>query len=294
MASSANSNFSTWEEVRDQLRKFREDNVRCSEEVVEIADSLLADHANKLGDEAWIVYEQLFIASLDIGKIDVASACIRELNIQFPNSIRVRKLMGMRYEALQKYDEALNIYEDILEEDESNSVVRKRYVAIHKARRNIPAAIKLLNDHVKKFSADHEAWMELADLYISEQEYSKAAYCVEELILSNPHNHLYHQRYAEIKYTQGEMPMACKYFSQAAKLNGDNMRALYGIFMSASNLAGSPKGNAKTKKDNMKYAAWAARQISEKYKSVEMRDHDAQVEAIEEMLDSLQVVPSTN
>lgn len=28
--------------------------------------------------------------------------------------------------------------------------------------------------------------------------YDKAAYCLEELVLANPHHHLYHQRYAEV------------------------------------------------------------------------------------------------
>jgi hypothetical protein len=49
---------------------------------------------------------------------------------------------------------------------------------------------------------DQEAWQELSELYLTEQEYGKAAFCMEELILHNPHNHLFHQRYAEIKYTQ--------------------------------------------------------------------------------------------
>lgn len=50
--------------------------------------------------------------------------------------------------------------------------------------------------------SDQEAWHELCDLYLQEQEYSKAAFCMEELILHNPHSHLIHQRYAEIKYSQ--------------------------------------------------------------------------------------------
>ena len=49
---------------------------------------------------------------------------------------------------------------------------------------------------------DQDAWNELCDLYLSEQEYAKAAFCMEELILQNPHNHLFHLRFAEIKYTQ--------------------------------------------------------------------------------------------
>lgn len=45
---------------------------------------------------------------------------------------------------------------------------------------------------------DTEAWQELSHFYLSEQDYSKAAYCVEELILSFPRDHLFHQYYAEV------------------------------------------------------------------------------------------------
>jgi len=46
---------------------------------------------------------------------------------------------------------------------------------------------------------DWEAWLELSELYLSLLDYEKAAFCVEELILHNPNNHLYHQRYAEVR-----------------------------------------------------------------------------------------------
>ena len=46
--------------------------------------------------------------------------------------------------------------------------------------------------------SDFESWLELSELYLQEQDYAKAAYCMEELIMSNPHNHLYHQRFAEV------------------------------------------------------------------------------------------------
>ena len=46
--------------------------------------------------------------------------------------------------------------------------------------------------------SDSEAWLELCDLYLYEHDYAKAAFCMEELILANPHNHLFHQRYAEV------------------------------------------------------------------------------------------------
>ena len=55
-------------------------------------------------------------------------------------------------------------------------------------------AISELVKYLKDFMADGEAWMELCDLYILEQDYAKAAFCCEELILQHPHNHLYYQR----------------------------------------------------------------------------------------------------
>lgn len=111
----------------------------------------------------------------------------------------------------------------MFELDETNQAPRKRKVAIWKSQGKIVEAIKELTDYLKmytiitqifpqnphnfilnfstSFMSDQEAWMELTDLYISQQEWNKAAFCVEELLLHNPNNHLYLQRYAEIKYT---------------------------------------------------------------------------------------------
>lgn len=49
--------------------------------------------------------------------------------------------------------------------------------------------------------SDQEAWHELCNLYLAEGDYAKAAFCMEEVLLHNPHSHLIHQRLAEIRYT---------------------------------------------------------------------------------------------
>jgi hypothetical protein len=46
---------------------------------------------------------------------------------------------------------------------------------------------------------DFEDWMELRDLYLSQLDYPKACYCMEELIMSKPHNHLFYQKFAEVR-----------------------------------------------------------------------------------------------
>lgn len=257
-----------WEEVRDQLRAWREDNTRHSEEVVDMWEYCLKHYKTKLGDERWMVEEQVFVAGLDCNRLDIAEPCLMALNEQFPGSLRVRKLKAMRLEALEKFDEAMDVYDSIIRQDETNSTARKRKVAVLRGQGRMTDAIKELTEYLKLFMSDSEAWQELCDLYLKEGDYSKAAFCMEELILSNPHNHLFHTRYAEIKYTQGgldNMEIARSYFCQAAKLNPGNVRALYGLFMSCTQVLSSSKLSAQKKKETQQLATWALKEVSERY-----------------------------
>ncbi|KAK2169285.1 hypothetical protein NP493_1197g00077 [Ridgeia piscesae] len=287
----------SWEEAREKLSEFREDRTRNSEEVVDIWRDVLADFRYKLGDEQWIIYEQVCIAACDCHQHHLAGECIDKLKTQFPSSCRVHRLEGLLLESKDNYEGAMSIYHEMLKDDPTNSLVRKRVVSVLKEQNKIPEAIKELNDYLKQFMSDTDSWMELCDLYLMEQDYSKAAFCIEELILSNPRNHLFHQKYAEVKYTQGgqdNMECACKYFAQAIKLNPTNMRALFGLFLAASTIASSQKTNAKSKKDAIKYAAWAAQQISLKYKELPMSGSgSSQIDAVSGMLDTLQITQGT-
>ncbi|KAF6770662.1 hypothetical protein AHF37_10295 [Paragonimus kellicotti] len=112
-------------------------------------------------------------------------------------------------------------------------------ISILKAQRKNVEAIEELRQYLKIFMSDFEAWNELADMYLAECDYKHAAFCMEEMLLSNPHNHLYCQRYAEIKYTEGgtdNLEQARAYFSQACRLCPTNLRSLYGLLLTCSAL----------------------------------------------------------
>lgn len=49
--------------------------------------------------------------------------------------------------------------------------------------------------------SDQEAWHELCNLYLQEADFEKAVFCMEELLLHNPHSYLLHLRIADIRYT---------------------------------------------------------------------------------------------
>ncbi|XP_007933069.2 ER membrane protein complex subunit 2 [Orycteropus afer afer] len=290
----------TWEEMRDKMRKWREENSRNSEQIVEVGEELINEYASKLGDDRFLIAS----SSKAIKKVFLFNAhratdlfCLQELRRQFPGSHRVKRLTGMRFEAMERYDDAIQLYDRILQEDPTNTAARKRKIAIRKAQGKNVEAIRELNEYLEQFVRDQEAWHELAELYINEHDYAKAAFCLEELMMTNPHNHLYCQQYAEVKYTQGgleNLELSRKYFAQSLKLNNRNMRALFGLYMSASHIASNPKASAKTKKDNMKYATWAASQINRAYQFAgrSKKETKYSLKAVEDMLETLQITQS--
>lgn len=89
------------------------------------------------------------------------------------------------------------------------------------------------------------------------------------------------------------MEKSRKYFAQALKLDNNNMRALFGFFMSSAHLANSSK-DAKAKKENSKFAGWAATQINERYQNASQVQEDDHLSELENMLDSLQIAIPQN
>ncbi|XP_073952710.1 ER membrane protein complex subunit 2-like [Choristoneura fumiferana] len=257
-------------EIKDLLRQWRESNERRSKDVMELWDFILVD-IHKLGNEKYVILEQVLYAALDTHRYNVSLMCISILSQEFPGSMRVMRYKAAQLEAEEKYDEALEVLDVIIKADETNAVARKRRVAILKAQGLVTEAIKELVDYLKKFMSDVEAWQELCSLYLQVQEYGRAAFCAEELLLHQPHNHLLQQRLADIRYTMGgveNMELAKTYYCQALKLNPDNMRALLGLFLVTNNLLNHYKsaGNSSKRAEVWKLCQFAQSQTAKKQK----------------------------
>lgn len=252
----------------EQLRTWRENNERKSRETLDIWLDRLWLNIDSLGNEKYLILEQVCIAALDCHILSVVKTCIEALSKEFPKSLRVKKLEAMYFEANEDYETALDILNGIIKVDETNSAAWKRKVAVLKAQGKTVDVVKELTEYLKVFMADMEAWQELSEIYISEQDFNKAAFCIEELILHNPHNHLLHQRYADIKYTQGgveNLETARSYYSQALKINPKNMRALYGLYLTGSALSTSSKCSVQKKKEAVKLVEWTQKEIKNRY-----------------------------
>ncbi|XP_037945613.1 ER membrane protein complex subunit 2-like [Teleopsis dalmanni] len=255
------SNFEdmSWSDVRDQFRKWRENNERKSDEVILLWEGILEDRVQKTGNERHLILEQVIMAAFDTSRFDIATKCIKELSVEFPGSMRVMKFKAMRLEALERFDEAADVLDAIIAKDETCAAPRKRKIAILKARGKRGEAIKELTEYLKKFMSDQEAWHDLSSLYLAEADYGKALFCMEEMLLHNPHSHLINQRIAEIRYTMGgieNIETARVYYSQAVKLNPNNLRALYGIYLCCNAISNSRVLGSK-RKEAQKIGQWA-------------------------------------
>merc|ERR1712223_1788568 len=131
-------NIASVEDARELLRSWREDVVRRSDDVVGIWEEILMDTQADLGDERWMILEQVAVAAMDVYRRDIVTDCLKELRANFDrDSFRVRRLEAMRAEMLEDWDLALEILDQILEEDDSNSQARKRkykrYILLRRA-----------------------------------------------------------------------------------------------------------------------------------------------------------------
>lgn len=261
-------------EKRDTLRRFRDQGSRHSILTYKLSKSLLEKHESSLGDEKWDVVEQAFYACIDMGQNDLAETYLNRLSEQFPDSKRVSRLSGILQEADGEISAAEQLYRESIKNDPADASSIKRIISLYKSQGRTNEAVKELNKYLEIFQCDAESWFELAEIYLSEYEYEKAAYCFEELILLNPANFLIHQRYAETKATIGglnNLLTAKSYFCQAARLSGNvSNRALWGIVSTCEQLR-TMKGVTQSQKDDfLTLMKWAKKKLHEKYEKAKI------------------------
>lgn len=228
------------------LQSMRTHKIHQPELALKHGGRLLSSCPRKLGNELWTVMEQVFIAAVELGVDPWRDYCLKTLDKKFPNSLRVERLKGVKAESTEKWDEAKIIYEKILKDKPEDTLTRKRLVAVQKQRGKIPEAIDELIQYLDQFSVDSEVWHELAELYIEVGSLSRALFCFEELMMSNPRSMYFVLSYAELLYSTGDFELSRKYFSLAAYLDSSNLRALWGLY--AANMALAEKDKNKDNK----------------------------------------------
>ncbi|KAF8062197.1 hypothetical protein FPV67DRAFT_260421 [Lyophyllum atratum] len=234
-----------------RLATYRTHNTRASQETFEQGCSVLkSGSTTKLGDEGWAFLEQLALASIDVGRLDVADECLKQLADKFPRSPRVDVLTGIRMEATESPEVVLQYYGDLLEDDSANAAIWKRRISVIRRTGKYEKAVEELSKFLDTFYTDVEGWLELADIYASCNQYSQALQALSHALLLAPQNPFTFLQFAETAYTAGDLPLALKMFLIVVEMGerdiseddppvGINIRAWLGLKLCARQLVAS-------------------------------------------------------
>ncbi|CAL0302231.1 unnamed protein product [Lupinus luteus] len=197
-----------------------------------------------------------------------------------------QRLEAMLLEAKGSWELAEKAYMRLLEDSPLDQIIHKRRVAMAKAQGNISRAIEFLNKYLEIFMADHDAWRELAEIYVSQQirscpfcdcrpslwwSASTMSICaVPNLLFSivlistvRAPQQLPVFVVDLVLYTLGgleNLQIAKKYYSSTIDLTGGkNTRALFDVCLCISAIAQLVKGKVKEDKEGSQVQSLAAK-----------------------------------
>ncbi|KAG6336660.1 hypothetical protein ID866_2441 [Astraeus odoratus] len=227
-----------------ELARYRSQNKRASQETLEKGILVLKKNGHKkMGDESWDLLEQLALAAIDVGRLDVADQCLKQLSDKFPQSPRVDCLRGIRMEASAPPEDALRYYDELLEADAINVAIWKRKIVLLRRTGQVEKAVVELSQYLDTFYTDVEGWLELADIYASCNQYEYSLQALSHTLLLVPQNPVYVLQSAETAYTAGDLPLSLKMFLTVVDMSdnddsgsfaestplGITVRAWYGV-----------------------------------------------------------------
>jgi len=286
-------------EAIQRLANYSKRNCRASREIFEAGIIIRDDASRKLGDDSWQFLESLALASIDVGRIDVAEDCLTRLSAGFPESPRVRCLEGILKEVTVGPEAALRFYKQLLDADPSNSALWKREISVLRRLGKIDNAVEELSKFADTFYTDVEAWLELADIYTSNHQYASALQSLSHVLLLTPQNPFYVLQAAETAYTAQDIPLAMRFFLMAIDMAEDDnddvvprpppndftLRAWYGVELSAARLEAEPTlGTSSPSKTRAPEHLSQLRELARDVINSAHPGHDAESEASQEWL----------
>ncbi|TFK53012.1 hypothetical protein OE88DRAFT_1627603 [Heliocybe sulcata] len=196
-----------------KLSTFRARNTRASQETFDKGLVVLKGNGlKKLGDESWSFLEQLALAAIDVGRLDIADRCLQLLTDKFPGSPRLDCLHGIRKEVTESPAAVLLYYGKLLQADPVNVALWKRKISVLRRIGRIDEAVAELIELLDTFYTDVEGWLELVDMYCSVHQYISSLQSLSHVLLLAPQNPFHVLRFAETAYTAGDIPLAMKSF----------------------------------------------------------------------------------
>jgi len=219
---------------------------------------LLNNDGWKRRADGWEFLESLALAALDSERYDVSDRCIKYLVDKFGNSPRVEVLSGIRIEATEKPETALEYYNKLLEGDPTNSAAWRRKAYALRNMGKLDKSVEELSALLDTFYNEVDGWVELAEIYYLCNQHNYALQALSHALLLAPQNPFYVLEFAEMAHTGGDIPLAIRTFLMVVDMTDDEdapttsyqtditLRAWYGVKLSLRRLTSEARSPSQT------------------------------------------------
>ena len=176
--------------------------------------------------------QKLLESANDLHNLNTSSYIIRALIKHFEKDPRI-----LKHHVLNLYKVGADVRGDsmlktLLGADQQNRDLQHVGLAYFKKNMLQHEYAKKLADYLEKNFTDVDAWVELGNIYEENLDFDKATHCYEEVLLLKPNDMRVFMKLGQLYFTQGtqsKMEIAKKYFCYVLTIQGDNLRALYGL-----------------------------------------------------------------
>jgi tetratricopeptide (TPR) repeat protein len=197
--------------------------------------NFITAHSSNLDIERFVYLEKLFYLTLELKLIQIAKTILAEFLEFFGKEAKIRRMEAQLAE-IEDTQRAHEYYKRLIISNQDDRVSVKRYIGLLKSSfsispEDLKKLIEMWNEYLKIYMDDHEAWYELSDIYLLACNYTKAVYCLEEVLLHQPNNFYIYTKLGDILCTMNNSEAAVsavKYYSQSILIK-PTPRAFWGI-----------------------------------------------------------------
>ena len=217
-------------------------------------ENFLKHYKKQIGIEANFLLKKLFFIHLELKNFKEAHNILLKLIKDFGQDRKLLRMYGEECEINPKGGEIpLRQYKTMMINDQNDCESVKKYIMFMKKpvdlnnKQTVNDYIDLWNQYLEVYMNDPDAYNELSQVYLMVNEYDKAAFCLEELLLYSPNDYKILNKLGDI-YTSKNNPedakTAIKFYSRSILIQ-PTPRAYFGIQNCASIIK---KLDEKTKK----------------------------------------------
>ena len=206
-------------------------------------ENFLYKYEKSIGYEENFLYKKLFFINLELKNFKEALNILLKLIKDFGKEKKLLRMYGEESEVDPKGgDIPMRQYKTMMMNDQNDNESIKKYIFFMKLsidlnnKQTINDYIELWNLYLEVYMNDPDAYNELAQIYLMVNEYDKAIFCLEELLLHSPNDYKVLNKIGDIycsKNNVNDAKLALKFYSRSIVIQ-PTPRAFFGIQNCAS------------------------------------------------------------